>query len=384
MGNPADSGAGGVLTSTGGTIATGGVAATGGRAATGGVAGGGGDGSGQGVAGATGHAGGATNGSGGAASGAGGATGGVSGVGGVSSSTGGAGGRGDGEAPGGGTGWGSGSTTGNGGATGGEGDSMGGQSGSAGPGGSAGGPGGSAGHGGASNGGAGGAAGGATQRVLSLDFVGGVSAGSAGGVSGTVPMGPTETAGAKPASNWNGAPGASGALSALVLSDGTPATGAAVSWNAPTYASGPGTYAVGYPDMPGDLRMLNGYLDPAWSGAPSSPVTVVSFSGLPSALTSGSYDVYIYVVGSVMTASTRGYSYTIATKTSRVVQTGPISTSPASPYPYVQAPDGGSGNYVLFRNVTGAAFNVQVKPDSGGSVFRSPINGIQIVWPSGS
>jgi hypothetical protein len=58
--------------------------------------------------------------------------------------------------------------------------------------------------------------------------------------------------------------------------------------------------------------------------------------------------------------------------------------SPASPYPYVAAPDGGAGSYIVFRNVTGTSFNLQVKPDSGGSVFRSPINGIQIVWPSGS
>ncbi|HEX2657774.1 MAG TPA: hypothetical protein VHU40_05865, partial [Polyangia bacterium] len=237
--------------------------------------------------------------------------------------------------------------------------------------------------GGAANGGAGGAAG-APPRILSLDFVGGVQMSGTGGVTGTVVMGASEVAGVKPAANWNAARGPMGSLSALVLSDGTAATGAAVSWNAPTYATGPGTYAVGYPDMVGDNRMLNGYLDPAWSSAPSSPVTVLSVSGLPSALTSGGYDVYVYVVGSVTTATTRGYNYTIGSKTIRVTQAGPISLSPASPYPYVAAPDGGSGSYVLFRNVSGAAFNLQVKPDSGGSVFRSPINGIQIVSPSGS
>jgi hypothetical protein len=248
-------------------------------------------------------------------------------------------------------------------------------------GGRAGGPGGTAGPGGA--GGAAGGASGAGQRILSLDFVGGVATGGTG-VSGTVAMSPTEVAGVKPAPNWNEAPGASGSLSALVLSDGAPATGAAVTWNAPTYATGPGTYAVGYPDAPGDVRMLNGYLDPSWSSAPSSAVTVVSFSNLPAAVTTGGYDVYVYVLGSVMTTSTRGYSYTIGSKTFRVTQTGPLSTSPASPYPYAQAPDGGSGSYVLFRNVTGSGFALQVKPDSSGSVFRSPINGIQIVWPAGS
>jgi len=143
-------------------------------------------------------------------------------------------------------------------------------------------------------------------------------------------------------------------------------------------------YTIGYSDMPGDIRMLNGYLDPSWSAPPSSPVNVVSFSNLPTAVTAGGYDVYVYVVGRVTSASSRGYSYTIGNQTVRVTQTGPLSTSPPSPYPYVVAPDGGSGNYVVFRGLMGAGFTLQVKPDAGGTVFRSPINGIQIVWPSGS
>lgn len=337
-------GAGGTVTGGNGGTATGGSAATGGGSGTGGGAATGG-----GAGGATHGTGGAPGGHGGTAVATGGAAGGGTGTGGKAGATG------------------SGGSPGTGGAAGGS------------QGGSAGALGGKAGAGGAGSG-----AGGAAQRILSVDFVGGVSMGAGGGVSGTVAMGRTEVAGVKPAANWNGAPGAAGSLSALLLSDGTPATGAAVSWNAPTYATGAGIFAIGYPDMPGDVRMLNGYLDPAWSTLPSSPVTVVSFTGLPPVLTTGGYDVYVYVVGSVMSAQTRGYNYNIGSKAFRVTQTGPISTSPTSPYPYVLAPDGGSGNYIVFRNVTGAAFDLQVKPDSGGPVFRSPINGIQIVWPSGS
>jgi len=341
-----------------------GVTATGGRSATGGASGGAG-GPGQ-AAGGTPGQGGTSNGTGGVKPGSGGATGtggsaGRPGTGG-STSSGGATATGGTPASGGTPGTGAGGRAGSGGATGG-----------------------SAG-GGAGGGGRAGAAGGSgpVQRILSLDFVGGVSAGGAGGVSGTVPMGPTEVAGVKAAPNWNEAPGPAGSLSALVLSDGTPATGAAVTWNAPTYATGPGVYAIGYPDMPGDVRMLNGYLDPSWSAPPGAPVTVVTFSGLPTTVTSGGYDVYVYVLGSLTTATTRGFNYTIGSKTIRVTETGPLSTSPASPYPYVQAPDGGSGTYVVFHGLTGSGFALQVKPDSTGNVFRSPINGIQIVWPAGS
>jgi len=357
----APGGAGQSGAATGGT----GVTATGGHPATGGAsAGGGAGGPGQATGGAPGQ-GGTSSGTGGVKPGVGGTTG-----------TGGSAGR-----PG------TGGSLGSGGATGTGGHATGGTPGTGGGGrGGSGATGGNAAGGGAGGGGGASAAGGSSplQRILSLDFVGGVSSGGAGGVSGTVPMGPTEVAGVKPAPNWNEAPGPAGSLSGLVLSDGTTATNAAVTWNAPTYATGPGVYAVGYPDMPGDVRMLNGYLDPSWSTPPSSPVTVVTFSNLPAAVTSGGYDVYVYVLGSLTTATTRGFNYTLGGKTIRVTEIGPLSTSPASPYPYVQAPDGGSGTYVVFRNVTGSGFALQVKPDSTGNTFRSPINGIQIVWPAGS
>lgn len=335
----------GVGGAAGGSTGTGGRSGTGGSPATGGAGGG----AGQGAAGALGGHGGRTPG-----------TGGIAG-----SSTGG---RGGAIGSGGNPGSGSGGTTATGGAAGGS------------TGGSAGGAGGRGASGGASSGGAGGAA----QRILSLDFIGGMSMGGVGGVSGTVQMAPSEIAGVKPAANWNGAPGPTGSLTALLLSDGTTASGASVSWNAPTNATGAGVFALGYADMPGDIRMLNGYLDPAWSAVPSSPTTVVTFSDLPATVTAGGYDVYVYVVGSIMSTQTRGYNYALGTAAFHVTQTGPTSTSPPSPYPYVLAPDGGSGNYVVFRNVMGSTFSLQVKPDAGGSVLRSPINGMQIVWPSGS
>ena len=47
--------------------------------------------------------------------------------------------------------------------------------------------------------------------------------------------------------------------------------------------------------------------------------------------------------------------------------------------------EGGTGNYVVFHNVTGTSFTLTATP--GGStvtgLHRAPVNGIQIVYPSG-
>ena len=56
-----------------------------------------------------------------------------------------------------------------------------------------------------------------------------------------------------------------------------------------------------------------------------------------------------------------------------------------STYPYAVAPDGGMGNYIVFRAVTGSSFALTVKPAAGvTNPPRAPVNGFQIVSPSGS
>jgi len=56
---------------------------------------------------------------------------------------------------------------------------------------------------------------------------------------------------------------------------------------------------------------------------------------------------------------------------------------PATFTGYTLAPAGGAGNYVVFRNLTGASFTLTATPDSG-STKRAPVNGLQIVAPTGS
>ncbi|HVT09871.1 MAG TPA: hypothetical protein VHO67_20555 [Polyangia bacterium] len=221
-----------------------------------------------------------------------------------------------------------------------------------------------------------GGAAGLGQVIVSIDFVGGRPSASGSGGSGLMDspsMAATEKAGLKPAANWNGASGITGTLANLHASDGS-ATAAAVTWSSPAVYGQPGEWTNGFTDAPGDVRMMNGYLDPV---APGSPATV-KVSGLPAAI-AASYDVYVYAHGDIPDSSTRTYQYAIGSTTVTVSQTGP-----STPFPgLTPATSGGSGNVIVFRKVSGAAFTLTATPGTGAQ-SRAPVNGLQIVWPSGS
>jgi hypothetical protein len=224
----------------------------------------------------------------------------------------------------------------------------------------------------------GGGTAGEAPSVLSIDFVGGrwSTAGAAGSVLiGAAPMDPSEVAGVKPAARWNSAAGPVGSLPALTLSSGAVTT-ASVTWISPPAITGPGEWTKGFVDAPGDVRMMNGYLDPLSS---SIPATVV-VAGLPEAITASGYDVYVYTTGDIQSASTRTSTYTIGTTSITESEVGPTAATFTG---FSQALTGGQGNYVVFKKVTGASFILIAKPGSA-AVIRAPVNGLQIVSPSGS
>jgi len=243
--------------------------------------------------------------------------------------------------------------------------------------------------GGAATGGAGGGKGGTagggmgggavTQRIISIDFEGGTV--SNGTITPT-PMAATEKAGVKAATHWNGAAGAvsSAALTPLVQGDGTSLTGSSVTWSSPgdpnNMTNNPGVFSAGLTDAAGDVRMMNGYLDPASGSTPAATVTV---SGL-GALTGG-YDVYVYFLAQLASGKMRTHKVTIGSTTVSVTQVGPTAFTG-----YSAATNGGTtGNYILFKNVTGASFTMtSTAVSASDSVMRAPVNGMQIVWPSGS
>ena len=149
---------------------------------------------------------------------------------------------------------------------------------------------------------------------------------------------------------------------------------ASITWTAPFAGANNGTYGLSFPDAPGDVRMMNGYLDPA-NG--TMPATIV-VSGLPASLITGGYDVYAYFTGAINAGmTTRTYKYTIGTTSYTVSQTAPSPTT----FPgYTLATNmGTTGNYLVFANVTGASFTLTTTPVSG-SPQRAPINGLQVVF----
>jgi hypothetical protein len=188
-----------------------------------------------------------------------------------------------------------------------------------------------------------------SPTAISIDFVG-----------GGAPMGSTEIAGVFPAAHWNSCADASGTLASLVDSDGT-ASATAVTWN------GGGVWQLPVADAPGDARMMIGYLDPRTTAT-------VAVIGLPARLVASGYDVYVYTNGDVPADITRAASYSIEGVTQVVTQPALTSFSGT----FIQAMNGGFGNYVVFRSVTGSSFTLTVRPVSGTGL-RAPINGMQIV-----
>jgi hypothetical protein len=213
--------------------------------------------------------------------------------------------------------------------------------------------------------------------IISIDFVGGGSTVDSGS-TGTVAMAATESAGYKPATHWNSAANRTGTLTSLVLADSTTSS-ASVTWNSPI-AGGEtsATWSLHFTDAPGDVRMMNGYLDPR---ATASPATI-NVTGLASPMSSG-YDVYVYCFGEMTWADSRTARYVIGSTTHTVVQAEPPPVTSFSGY--TLAPEAGAGNYVVFKNVTGTSFTLTATPASSTSgAVRAPVNGIQIVYPAGS
>jgi hypothetical protein len=221
--------------------------------------------------------------------------------------------------------------------------------------------------------------GGSSAKILSIDFVGGIPNGTSP-PSGTVALAASEAAGVKLATHWNSATSATGTLSSLVLAGGD-VTAASANWSMTPLDGAIDTWSNSFADVPGDTRMMNGYLDPRSSSLPAT----IKVTGLPDPMSNG-YDVYVYCYSSMDSPDTRVYEYTIGQTTHSATQTGPsASTFPG--YSLASPADGGtagSGNYVVFRNVTGSSFTLTAQPrPSTFGMERAPVNGIQIVYPSG-
>ena len=194
-------------------------------------------------------------------------------------------------------------------------------------------------------------------RGISVNFIG-------GGPDGTpAPVSISEAAGAYRVPHWNNAPLKSGAVNALVDNWGT-VTGASVIWS----AFGTGSTAI--PELPGNNRMMKGYL----MNSTVAPTTV-QVSGLPTTYTTAGYDVYVYFDAATVSDARSG-SYIIGSTTRRGTQAVDTRFSGM----FTQAEGEVAGNYVLFTNLKSNSFKLTTATaGSGEPAPASPINGIQIV-----
>jgi hypothetical protein len=192
-------------------------------------------------------------------------------------------------------------------------------------------------------------------------------------------MEPSESAGVKSATHWNSATSSTGTLSSLVSASNSTTT-ASATWNVDAQ-DGVDTWSVSFTDASGDAHMMNGYLDPraSWLHA------TVTVNDLPDTMSSG-YDVYVYCYSYMSLPDTFAYEFSIGSTTYSVTQKGPS----ASTFPGYQLAAGGDagtageGNYVVFRHLTASSFTLTALPQpSGMGTERAPVNGIQIVYPSG-
>ena len=187
-------------------------------------------------------------------------------------------------------------------------------------------------------------------NAISVNFAGGTT-----GVTNTL-MDCSEVAGVVPVAGWNNAVGATGTV-ANVIYNGGAAAGATVSW------SSANTWSSGITDQPGNYRMMEGYLD----GANPS----VTISNLPAAFTNAGYNVYVYANGD--STSGRTGKYTIGATSLELTDSSRFSGN-------FGVASNGTGNYVLFTNLSAAGFTLVCQGVGGGDGnLRAPVNGLQVV-----
>lgn len=137
-----------------------------------------------------------------------------------------------------------------------------------------------------------------------------------------------------------------------------------------------------------DFNLMAGYLDTS-----DASTTYVSIQGLPSELTVGEgYDLVVYFLGGV--ANGRGGGYRVLDDQGNVLKNYVLGQSAQNPDTYAEvplapgSPKYGVGNYVVFRGLTNSQIRVEAStanglgtPENGSK--RAPLNGIQLVAPSG-
>lgn len=165
---------------------------------------------------------------------------------------------------------------------------------------------------------------------------------------------------------WNNTSNATGTAASLNADVGgvSTATSASVTWtSAGTWASA-GRGEENNTAPPGnDFNLMQGYLDSGTTPETGVTVTVTGIDSIP--VIDDLYNVAVYIKGGV---NGRGGVYSIGgqsiTHTDTVAFDGTFESGP-------------TGDYILFKNITGNEFTLTSVADAVS--FRAPINAIEIV-----
>jgi hypothetical protein len=170
--------------------------------------------------------------------------------------------------------------------------------------------------------------------------------------------------------NFSGPTQATPQTLTIDLNSGSLASTATVVWSSNNTWSSTGLGEENNTAPAGDNRdLMAGYLDTT-----DVTVTTVNVTGLNSAGFNLGYDVYVYIQGGV---NGRGGDYTIGTTTIHHDTSAAFNgTFQQDTTPTGLDTDG--SNYIVFRNVTGNAFQISATP-TVGAPFRAPLNAIEIV-----
>jgi hypothetical protein len=187
--------------------------------------------------------------------------------------------------------------------------------------------------------------------------------------------------------NWNDLPDANGSVSTVVanLNGASQNTSVSVTWASNGLWSSTGVGEENNQFTGTDKTLFTGYLDTG-----DATTTTVTVTGLPAALTSDGYDLYIYTLGGVAGGRSGGYRILDAA-TKAVIRDYVFGTSLTNPSGFQETPlstdraNPGAGTHIVVRGLTAAGIILEATTANGlggGTPPRAPINAIQFVTPA--
>jgi hypothetical protein len=174
---------------------------------------------------------------------------------------------------------------------------------------------------------------------------------------------PTDLVGVVPSENWNNFANNGGIglfnPDPTELYDSTGSdSGATIAWEV-------GSSYFNSNNGVGNQRMMEG-----WFGLNADDLGYIEVEGLSAAYTDPSYDLYVYFDSDQVAPNERTMTFTLNDATSITGKEFPANFTGT----FYEAIDGGTGNFVIFRDLTDSSFTLNADSDAG----RASINGIQI------